>query len=91
MRLPVAVGVMLTVQVAVAPVPARVQVPPRVTVTVPVGVVVISSVSLTVTVQLVAWPTRRVVGAHEMVVVVACTATLIVKLAELLSCAMSPG
>jgi hypothetical protein len=68
---PVAVGVVLTVQVADAPVPARVQVPPGVNVTVPVGVdVVPAAVSVTVAVQLVACPTITVDGVHATVVVV---------------------
>jgi len=70
-RVPVAVGVILTEHVADTPVPASVQVPLGVKVTVPVGVLVVPvPVSVTVAVQLVAWLTKTGDGVHATVVVV---------------------
>ena len=69
MRVPAAVGVMLTEHEAVAPVPARVHVPPGVNVTVPVGVVApVVLVSVTVAVHDVACPMKTVDGLHATVV-----------------------
>ena len=85
-RVPVAVGVILTEQVAVVPVPARVQVPPGVNVTVPLGVIAVPvDVSVTVAVQLVACPTMTVEGVHATLVVVARTVTVTVALPVLVA------
>jgi hypothetical protein len=86
MRVPAAVGVMVTEQLADAPVPERVQLadpepaPLHVKLTVPVGVLtmLLGAVSVTVAVAVVAWLTTTVLGEAATVVVETHWQTLIV-------------
>lgn len=92
LKLPVAVGVMLTEHVAEAPVPASVHDPLGVNVTVPDGVLGVPvAVSVTVAVHDVACPTNTVDGVHATVVVVVLGLTVTVVLPELPACVGSPG